>query len=264
VQIPFKLYDGFAVVIRGAIGNQENLNFLVDTGAVPSAIHQRLKRQLNLNGLHEDISVINQSTSVERVELPILRLGPLKVKPLSVVVVDLTSIEVRLGVRLDAVVGLDVLGRQDFVIDYAKHMIRLGASDVNGQAVPFELRTQAGAPYVVIPIEVNSHALWVLLDTGTDGLSLFQARLQGRLPALKKSGVGQEVNAGGAHTVQLAEVSTLRLGGKTWSNLSAVAVAVPSVSALRDFDGMLGPASLHITRMAFNFGSNALYLEFNR
>lgn len=204
---------------------------------------------------------MNQLTSVERVNLPDLPVGPLEVKHPPVVAVDLTSIEVRLGVSLDAIIGLDLLGRQDFTIDYTEHTIRLGTPSANGQAIPFELRTQAGAPYVVIPMRVNSHPLWVLFDTGTDGLTLFASFQEPRLPRLKKVGTPLAVTARGAITSQLVEVSNLRFGTKEWGNLQATVVAAPPA---REFDGMLGPASLRVKRMAFSFASNTLYLEFSR
>ena len=263
LEIPFKLQDGFAIVVRGSIGKQENLNFLVDTGAVPSAVHQRLARKLNLTGPREDISVVNESRSVERVELPGLHIGPFAFPPLSAVVVDLTQIENRLGLRLDAVIGLDVLGRQNFSIDYRERKIRFGASSANGQAVTFELQTEAGAPYVVVPLEIDSHAVRLLLDTGADGLTLFAARLEGRIPALKKTGARNDVNADGAYVVSRVEISNVRLGGIARSKRQATMVE-SSAAALRDFDGLLGPVSLGIARLAFDFGSHAVYLEVNR
>lgn len=263
LEIPFKLQDGFAIVVRGSIGRQEKLNFLVDTGAVPSAIHQRLARKLNLTGPREDISAVNQSRSVERVELPGLHIGPFKFPPLSAVVVDLSQIEKRLGLRLDAVIGLDVLGHQNFTIDYRERKIRSGASSANGQAVPFELQTEAGAPYVVVPLQIDSNAVRLLLDTGTDGLALFSARLQPRMPTLKNAGTRQDVNAGGAYAVQPVEISNVRLGGTAWGKLQATVVE-SSAAALRDFDGMLGPVSLGITRISFDFSTDTLYFTANR
>ena len=262
-EIPFKLYEGFAIVVRGAIGHQESLNFLIDTGAVPSVIHQHVARKLNLKGPREDISVVNQSRSVERVELPSLRLGPVELPPLSVVVVDLSPIETRLGLRLDAVLGLDAFGQQDLTIDYRERKIRLGASSFVGQAVPFEVRAEAGAPYVVVPVDIDSHPLRLLLDTGADGLTLFAARLEGHKPTGKNIGVKNDVNAGGAFAVQRVEISNLRLGAMEWRKRQATMVEA-SAAAQRDFDGMLGPGSLGVTRLSFDFRSNILYLEVNR
>ncbi|NDQ57375.1 MAG: hypothetical protein GZ088_09920 [Acidipila sp.] len=261
-EIPFKLYAGFAIVVRGAFGNQDNLNILVDTGAVPSVVHQRLARKLNLSGPREDIAVVSQSRSLERVALPQLRLGLLEFPSVSAVVLDLAPIESRLGLRLDAIIGLDVLGRQDFTIDYRQRKILFGAAAA-GEAIPFELRSEAGAPYVVVRMAMNSQIVRLLVDTGADGITLFAARFQGRIPALQSSGARKDVNAGGEYAVARVQLAEVRLGGMQRGKRQATMVET-AASALRDFDGMLGPTSLGITRMAFDFRSNNLYLEVNR
>jgi predicted aspartyl protease len=262
-EIPFKLYGGFAIVVRGAIANQENLNFLVDTGAVPSVVHQRLARKLNLRGATEKISVVNQNRSVERVALPSMRIGPLEFPPVSAVVVDLTPVENRLGIRLDAIIGLDALGSRNFTIDYRQHKLLIGAADSDGTAIPFELQMEAGAPYVVVRMEMNWQSVQLLLDTGTDGLTLFAARNHERMPFFEKSVAGKDVNAGGEYAVERIRISDARLGGIERGKLQA-AVIPSAASALRDFDGLLGPTSLGITRIAFDFSHRTLYLKVNR
>jgi predicted aspartyl protease len=262
-EIPFKLYGGFAIVVRGAIGSQENLNFLVDTGAVPSVVHQRLAQKLNLRGASEEISVVNQNRSVERMPLPAMRIGPLEFPPVSAVLVDLTPIESRLGIRLDAIIGLDVLGSRNFTIDYRQRKLLIGSADVAGEAIPFELQMEAGAPYIVVRMEINSQFLRLLLDTGSDGLTLFAARLHARMPSLQKSVAGRNVNASGEYAVERVRISHLRLGGITRGSLQA-AMIPSAASALRDFDGLLGPASIGITRIAFDFTHRVLYFSVNR
>lgn len=262
-EIPFKLHDGFAIVVRGAIGNQENLSFLVDTGAVPSAVHQRLARKLNLRGLSEEISVVNRSRSVERVTLPSMRIGPLEFPPVSAVVVDLAPIENRLGIRLDAIIGLDVLGSQNFTIDYRSRRLLIGPAGGARDAIPFELQMEAGAPYVVVSMEMNSQAVRLLLDTGSDGLTLFAARVRERMPSFGASVAGKDVSANGAYAVERIVLSKVRLGQITRSTLQAAAIPSPA-SATRDFDGLLGPVSLGITRIAFDFAHRKIYFEVNK
>ena len=45
--VPFKLYRGYVIVIRGSIGGLTNLNFVVDTGAVPSVVDARIALKLH-------------------------------------------------------------------------------------------------------------------------------------------------------------------------------------------------------------------------
>jgi predicted aspartyl protease len=263
-EIPFKLYAGFAIVVRGAIGSQDNVNILVDTGAVPSVVHQRLARKLRLqSGSREVISVVNQNHSLERVSLVGLRLGSLEFPTLSAVVLDLAAIESRLGVRLDAIVGLDLLGHQNFTIDYRRRRLLIGEALATGEPIPFELQREAGAPYIVVPVEVNSLRVRLLLDTGADNLTLYAPRVQALTLAVNKSGTCKDVSAAGEYAVDQIRLSNARLGGIQRPDLMAAMVDSPD-SALRDFDGLFGPAALGITRLGFDFRTNTLYVELNR
>ncbi|HUE56403.1 MAG TPA: retropepsin-like aspartic protease [Candidatus Udaeobacter sp.] len=262
--IPFRLYEGFAMVVRGSIGGQTGLNFLFDTGAVPTAIHQRLAQSLNIHGKREAIALGAETSSVERVQVRELRLeGSTEQRMVSAVVVDLTPIEVRLRVRLDAVIGLDVL-KQDFTIDYREKRIRFGPPNANGQAVPFELRYQAGAPYIVVLCEIDSDVLSLLLDTANDSLTLFRTKSQAGATGLRKVRASETVDAQGRHPTLRAELRSLRFGSSEWSDVAATVITSMDASAMRDFDGMLGPTSLGITRIGFDFAKKTMFVEFKK
>jgi predicted aspartyl protease len=261
--IPFKLYDGFAIVVRGGIGNQNDLNMLIDTGAVPSVIQHRLALKLGLQGPREDVSVVGQTLSMERVMIPTIRLGTQDFPPVSVVVLDLMPVEKRLGVRLDAIVGLDVLSRRNLSIDYQLKRIEIGTSANNGRAVPFELLTATDAPYVVVQIQTNdSRVVRLLLDTGADGITLFASGLGEVSLYSQKSAALKEVSAAGAYTAQQVQLRDVQLGGFHRSN--RLATLLQSPASAQPFDGMLGPTSLGITRMDFDFRSRILYLRMER
>jgi hypothetical protein len=69
-----------------------------------------------------------------------------------------------IGTRLDGLVGMDTLGAQPFVVDWAASRLVLGAVDgvAGGRAVALELRQ--GLP--VVPMTIGGAERPVILDTG--------------------------------------------------------------------------------------------------
>ena len=70
-EVPFRLVDGWAIVVNGTLGGLPGQNLLIDTGTVPSAIHRRVARKLGLSGLPAELSLINRSIAVDMVDLTI-------------------------------------------------------------------------------------------------------------------------------------------------------------------------------------------------
>ncbi len=117
-EVPFRLYRDYVIVVRGSIGNLKNLNFLVDTGAVPTVLDRRIARKLHLAGTPGKLSVFTQKVDTEQTSAPNVQLGQLHADALPVVVRDLSLAEQALGTRVDAMIGFDFLGQTAFTIDY--------------------------------------------------------------------------------------------------------------------------------------------------
>jgi hypothetical protein len=50
IEIPFKLYRDYLIVVQGSLGGREALNFLIDTGVNPTVIDSRIAKKLGLTG----------------------------------------------------------------------------------------------------------------------------------------------------------------------------------------------------------------------
>ena len=119
-EIPFKVYQEYLIVVEGKIGELEHQNLLLDTGSNPSMIDRGVASKLGLQGKTRELLLFNKSVVSESTSLPDLQFGPLRRQNLQVMVIDLSAISNGLGTRIDAVIGLDVLGATNFTVDYTK------------------------------------------------------------------------------------------------------------------------------------------------
>ena len=107
--LPVKLYGGYTVVVQGSIADIPNLNFIIDTGALPTVVDARIAGKLGLSGNRQSLTVFSRQVGTERVVLPNVRIGPVRATGVQGLVADLSFAEKSLGLRIDAIVGLDVL-----------------------------------------------------------------------------------------------------------------------------------------------------------
>jgi len=126
-EIPFKLAQGFGIVVQGGIGPLTNLNFLVDTGAVPSVLNQKVASRIGVAGVPGLLaSLMHENMPAQYVTVDEVHFGSIRAFGLPMAMVDLGRFERLLGTRIDAIIGLDILVRQNFSIDYKRRRITPG------------------------------------------------------------------------------------------------------------------------------------------
>jgi hypothetical protein len=80
-KLPFRLQWGYLVIVEGSIGDLHGLNFLVDTGASPSIVDQKIARSLGLAGQPARVTLSGTSVPTQLVVLPSLLVGRFAPKP---------------------------------------------------------------------------------------------------------------------------------------------------------------------------------------
>jgi predicted aspartyl protease len=258
--VPFRLIDGWAIVLEGTLAGKQHQKMLIDTGAVPSAINIKAARRLGLSGTAQKLSMMNRAIEVQRVRVTNVQVGSVAAEALDMVAMDLASIEQALGTRIDAVIGLDLLSRQNFSLDYRRKELGFFGRAFLVGSIPFETREEAGGTYVLITLQSSGEQLQMLLDTGTRDMMLFKRRLRGGLQQLPVQGKDFNLNAGGRDSLAVVEVPRVNLGPFSWKKRKAyIWDTLPD--QLRDFDGMIGPAALNAQVVAFDFDRRVISLE---
>jgi hypothetical protein len=248
--VHFDLYRDYLIVVRGSAGPLKGLNFLLDTGASPTVLDRRVAEKLQLDQLPASIAVVGGSVPAAQATAPTLEVGPAHRDNVPVLVEDLSFFQKALPVRIDAVVGLDLLGQSAFEIDYGARQILFGSIPVLSNKLP--LRLEAGLP--IVEAQVNHHSAHLMVDTGASSLVMFEP------PAPRPMRVSEVMPTPGTigeFDRKQVWLPSLTLGEAEFGKKPALLVPSRSNEA-QDFDGLMSPAALGITKVAFDLGRGML------
>jgi predicted aspartyl protease len=251
--VKFDLYHDYLIVATGSAGPLKSLNFLIDTGASPSVLDLRLAQKLHLLQSPASIAVVGGSVQAGTAIAPSLNLGPIRRQNVPVLVEDLSFFQKALPVRVDGVIGLDLLGQSAFIIDYGARRIQFVAHAVFPVSIP--LRVVHGL--AMVDAVVNDFPAQMLVDTGASSLLLFARDTPGPVKELKVN-AGRPANptiGDFAHT-QLS-LHNLKLGQIEFRQTTACLVH-DSGHQERGFDGLISPPALGMRKIAIDLARGEL------
>jgi predicted aspartyl protease len=247
VKLPIRLFWNYLVMVEGSIGNFQKLHFLVDTGAYPSIVDQKIARNLGLAEQSARVNLANKSIPTGRVILPSLILGPLRVEALPVLTQDLSYIQKAVGYNVDAIIGLDVLRRSSFTINYRTKEILFGPVE----GLPFSAPFDTDAPVVTIRTRFQNHQLRLVVDTGSPDVMLFESRLPQSI-GWRILGTQETANASGTLRLRKVWIPEVYLGQETIGGQAAFIVNDHKDDG-DNFDGVLGMKGPQLAKVAFDF-----------
>jgi predicted aspartyl protease len=240
--------------VRGSVGGIKGLNFLIDTGAVPSVVDKRLSSRLGLVRRPDQVDVFARTVPTERVLLPSIDVGPIHAVGVEALAQDLSFIQDGLGERVDALIGLDVLGGRNFTIDYASQRLRF---DTTSPADDLWARMETGNAYASIEVRFGDNPAKLLVDTGANHVVLFAGRAHAYLPDTRNQDDRISSNIGGAVHLKEVDAPSARLG-EARLPLRKVYLLDAAGNLSLAFDGLLGVAALKPTRVDFDFERHAI------
>jgi hypothetical protein len=241
--LPIQLYDNY-VVVQASLGGRGNCTVVIDTGVNPSIVHSRTAQELKLTAVPKKLRMLDREVETAQAELPGLDLGPIHRQSLPVLVHDLSQMERNLGIRIDALVGLDVLGETNFTVDYIRRYIAFGPV----QKTPSSAKMLTVQPGPIVEAKIEGRPVRLLLDTGSPGLILFFDPAGG--PAKT------DLVEASAQGPRQRLVKQARVGNYDLVPGKAIVIAGQGGQAV---DGLLGVAPLHPRSVAFDFERKRVY-----
>jgi predicted aspartyl protease len=251
-ELPFRTYRDYLVIVHGSLGGKLKRNLIIDTGTNPSVIDRQVARELHMAGSVGKLAVHDQVVDAEQALLPSVQIGSMRAESLPVLIRDLSFLQKDLGIRIDGIIGLDVLRLSNFSIDYTTSRIVFGRAAAYGSSVPL----QSTPPWLTVRMEVEGVSIRLLLDTAASGIILFQSQIRNRL---QLGGEGERVssNLGGQVRLQRVILARTKFGETEFGQRNAFVVNDQEDES-RDFDGLLAPSALGLKQIAFDFQHHTL------
>lgn len=256
-EIPFQLYEGYIIVTRGSIGNLARLSFMIDTGCYTSVVDQRVLKKLKLAEIgQEQVASFDRNRITRVYLLPELRLGPIRVSSLPVLSGDFSYVGDALGQGVHAQIGLDVLRRSDFTIDFRRRVLSFGKTAPFDSTISLEPDSQA----IVAGVKIQGSDFRLVVDSGARNVVLFKNRVQDRLPKLRSCGEVTVRHIAGRSNFQLVSLNEVLLGTTPLRSITANLLE-SSHASLPGVDGVLAISALRAGRLSFDFETNTLSWE---
>jgi hypothetical protein len=250
-EVPFDLYQHHLVVTKGSIGPLNGLSLLIDTGTIPSMVDGRIARKLHLQSESSTLVAFGRRMPIRSAILEGFRIGPRLSGPVPAGVGNLSYLE---GVRIDAIVGLDVLARTNFSIDYQTRVLKFAPEGREDAVAPLEIVW----PFVTVRMTIAGEQVRLLVDTGSRDLVLFKRRMPASLSGAPWRGAKTVQYASGAARLQRLELRQVGLGAHTWDKLPAWALDREPQGYPPGIDGVLGVLALGCQRVRFDFEKGKL------
>jgi Aspartyl protease len=224
---------------------------LIDTGSIPSVVDGRIGRKLHLQSESSTLVAFGRRVPIQSAMLEGFRIGPLQSAAVPAGVSDLSYLQ---GVRSDAIVGLDVLSRTNFSIDYHPRVLKFTPQSRDDAVAPLEVVW----PFVTVRMIIAGEQVRLLVDTGSSDLVLFKTRMPAALSGAPWRGDKTVRYASGVARLLRLELRQVDLGSQTWDKLPAWALDREPQGYPPSIDGVLGVLALGCQSVRFDFDKGEL------
>lgn len=255
--IAFEQSAGYLVVVEGRIESLSKLRFVLDTGATRSVVDRKIADRLHIprqQGKHEVFS-FDRTANLEQAEFHEVQFGPVRLANLTMLVADLPRFS-DFGGDVDVLIGMDLLRMRNFAIDYDSRKVLFSPLGHAASAVV----PDSSPLFFTVKILIQEHAVHLIVDTGVEGVLLYEDRLLENVPNLRIEGRTKATSLGNRLRAKWATLPGVSIGASKSDTRVLLMNATPG-KLLRGVDGYIGTASLRARCIEFNFTTRTLTLR---
>jgi hypothetical protein len=252
-ELHMDVYQGYLLVVEASIGPLHGLRFLLDTGATHTTIDRKLAQKLGLVLRPSEVVSFDKSLRIDCADLPELAYGPEHFSDVPVVVQDMRYF-LAIGLRVDGIIGWDLLRTGSFRLDFARKEVSFGPTpQFSGPSVP--LRPEA--LFLTVQADLDGRSVQMIADTGLLGAAFYEGAVENTRESCNVLGRAMSQSVGGMVKSRSVLVPRLRLGNQDLDR-EVQLVQRPSSHPLPEIAGYLGISALDAKQIAFDFEHNQL------
>ncbi|UCF37478.1 MAG: aspartyl protease family protein [Acidobacteriota bacterium] len=251
--VPFRMHEHL-IVVQGSVGGFRDLNLVVDTGSTFTVLSKRVAKKLKLKGTPVTVSAFGEKVTIEKAFLPELALGEVTFEQIEVRICQLPDVD---GLRIDALIGMDLLRRTSQTFDFEKGNLVLGQT----RELRYNTQFYRGLGFVPVTMTVQGQALRLMLDTGACGLVLYADAIQDRFQTRRSRRIEYRSYVGGRTRMEKITLPDVSLGDSLWEELPAYLIDRQK-SGNEHAMGNLGVVALGLKTLQLDFEKGHLAWEF--
>ena len=255
LEMPFQLYSGYLVVVEGRVGSLKGLKFVLDTGTTQSILSEKIADKLALLRHPAQVLSFDKTVRLESTTVSEMQFGPVEAINKEMSIVNLGKFS-EFASHIDAVIGLDLLQLNNLTFDYNLRTVLFEPVDRNIHG------SQKGSKPMcfTVKVSVQGHLIRLILDTGLEGVLLYEDRVRAQVPGLRVDGGIKKVTIGGRMSAKLATLPEMRLA-ETMMDGRVLLIEGPGRDVINDIDGYIGISSFHARRITLNVALKTIRWE---
>jgi predicted aspartyl protease len=254
-ELPFRLSSGYLIQVEGRIGDQTNLKFILDTGASISMVGQRIAEKLKLDAHTAQSFNFDRNLKWETATVPDVQFGSIRVANVAVLVGDLARFS-EFASKADAIIGMDLLQLSNITIDFGAGKLIFDPTAPTAYSAGGDPLTKC----LIVELQVQDRPVHLIVDTGLQGILLYEERLRQSVPGLRTAGSIKNATMGGRVPVKQATLPDVVFGTRN-RQVPVLLLPSPGADMLPGIDGIVGVAALQARRVHFDFSRKTLSWE---